>query len=680
MRMKYGLKAVLLICMVSQMAWAQTPVSINGKLKLVGLQLSSECGNPVQLKGMSTHGLQWFPQCIYNASNTRALDSLSLNWGADIIRLANYVEEGGYLTDTTRYKTMIDSLVDRIGRKGMYCLIDWHIVQHGTDSAGDPHRKMGDAKRFWDYMSKKHGGKKHVLYEICNEPSGNWVDWPRIKSYADTIIHVIRKNDPESIIIVGTPQWSGNPAAVVGNELPDSISYNVMYTYHFYATTHKGYIPQIKNIVTKIPIFVSEWGTTTSSGTGQIDFVDTDRFMDVFNGNNAAGVTVSWCNWSLADNTDSSSVLKSNSCASYKFSNTSKSGTKVRSMMNVPDKFAACSDAPIIFQDPRSSTVIEGDSTGFLVVARGTDLSYIWQKSGDGLQWDSIPNSDSSLYIVDSATVLDTLYYRVVVSNVWDTLWSNPAKLSVLVKGPFNGVPLPIPGIIQAEQYDIGKSGVAYLDKTVGNSGGAFRNDDVDVEPCADEGGGYDIGYIDNGEYLIYTVSVQDTGYYTFTFRVANNSKTANGRLLMSVNGQIIVPGTAITYTGGYQSWVDVIVPSVYLYEGVQKFRLSLGTGGFNINYIKVDNGYAVGISIQELASSMSLFPNPTNETLYLTSSKYEITGTPIEILNSIGMKVGEVMAQSKNVEMNVQGLPAGMYLLHFPLAGENVYLKWIKN
>lgn len=81
---------------------------MNGKLKVVGSQLTNECGNPLQLKGFSSHGLQWFSNCM----KTSAMDELVDNWGIDIFRLAMYVREEGYITDPSYWKTYIDTWVD----------------------------------------------------------------------------------------------------------------------------------------------------------------------------------------------------------------------------------------------------------------------------------------------------------------------------------------------------------------------------------------------------------------------------------------------------------------------------------------------------------------------------------------------------------------------------------------
>ena len=59
--------------------------------------------------------------------------------------------------------------------------------------------------------------------------------------------------------------------------------------------------------------------------------------------------------------------------------------------------------------------------------------------------------------------------------------------------------PIPVPGRIEAENYDTGGAGVSYYDDTAGNSGGVYRADDVDLEATSDAGGGFNVGWIASG-------------------------------------------------------------------------------------------------------------------------------------------------------------------------------------
>ena len=84
----------------------------------------------------------------------------------------------------------------------MYVIIDWHIL-HDLD----PNVYKEDAKDFFNEMSAKYADYDNVIYEICNEPNGG-TNWNSVKNYANEIIPVIRANDSDAIIIVGTPNWS----------------------------------------------------------------------------------------------------------------------------------------------------------------------------------------------------------------------------------------------------------------------------------------------------------------------------------------------------------------------------------------------------------------------------------------------------------------------------------------
>ena len=103
--------------------------------------------------------------------------------------------------------------------------------------------------------------------------------------------------------------------------------------------------------------------------------------------------------------------------------------------------------------------------------------------------------------------------------------------------------PLAIPGTIQAEDYNLGGEGVAYHDTTPGNSGGAYRQDDVDIETA---GGITNVGWIRNGEYLDLHRDRRAAGTYTMTARVA--SPNSGRTIAVSVDGApmatIAVPNT----------------------------------------------------------------------------------------------------------------------------------------
>jgi hypothetical protein len=165
-----------------------------------------------------------------------------------------------------------------------------------------------------------------------------------------------------------------------------------------------------------------------------------------------------------------------------------------------------------------------------------------------------------------------------------------------------------LPGRIEAENYDTGGESVAYFNTTVGNPGGVYRSDDVGIEPTSDTGGGYDVGWLNTGEWLEYTVNPPDpTAKYSISLRVA--APAAGGQLRVRLNGTVL--GTAqIPNTGGWQTWQTVTLPAVSLAGGIgsQALRLEVLTNGFSINWIGLNSTQSGGnIALYKAATASSL-------------------------------------------------------------------------
>ena len=269
-------------------------VSYNGNLKVDGTNIVNEHNEKIQLKGISSHGLQWYSNYITD-ENIKVLKD---DWNANVFRLAMYTDEGGYLSNRDIYNTLIEK-VDMIIKNDMYVIIDWHILHDNN-----PMNHKEEAKEFFDKVSKKYKDVPNVIYEICNEPNGG-VNWNNdIKPYADEIVKTIRNNSKDSIIIVGTGTWSQDILDPINNKINDS---NVMYALHFYAGTHKEWLrDRLKQALdNKLPVFVSEWGTPTADGNGGVDLDESKKWVNFMKDNN-----ISWTNWSLCDKNETSAILK----------------------------------------------------------------------------------------------------------------------------------------------------------------------------------------------------------------------------------------------------------------------------------------------------------------------------------------------------------------------------------
>jgi endoglucanase len=287
----------------------QTPLQQNGRLKVKGTQLVNENGKSVTLKGVSTHGINWYPQYV----NTSAFKTLRDQWGVQCIRLAMYTEEyNGYCSggNQTDLKKLVNNGVKYATDLGMYVIIDWHIL-----SDGNPKKNQKEAVDFFTEMSKKYKNQKNVIYEICNEPNGN-TSWSDIKSYAETVIKAIRANDKNAVILVGTPTWSQD--VDVASKDPIKGYSNLMYTFHFYAATHgETYRNKVETAIKNgLPVFVSEFGISESSGSGQINKTEANKWISFLKKNK-----ISYVCWNLSNKNETSALLKSTSKKTGGFTN-----------------------------------------------------------------------------------------------------------------------------------------------------------------------------------------------------------------------------------------------------------------------------------------------------------------------------------------------------------------------
>ncbi len=145
----------------------------------------------------------------------------------------------------------------------------------------------------------------------------------------------------------------------------------------------------------------------------------------------------------------------------------------------------------------------------------------------------------------------------------------------------------PIPGRIEAEDYKPGGEGVGYHDTTPGNSGGAYRNDNVDIEPTTDVGGGYDVGWIATGEWLAFDVNIAQAGLYDITARVAS-AVSGTKSLHITIDGQNVTGSMSFTTSSGWQSWTNVTKQGVNLPAGIHELRIYMDANSFNVNYINI--------------------------------------------------------------------------------------------
>lgn len=275
-------------------------VSTHGRINLVDTNLVDESGNIVQLRGMSSHGLLWYPEYTSYQSilSTR-------EYGANSFRIAMYSDDvnGGYIQQPDISLKLMYAAIENVLAADMYAIVDWHVLKEET-----PAKNTDEAIAFFEKIASHYGNEPGIIYEICNEPNGD-TTWNDIVAYANQVIPVIRTYAPDAIILVGTPNYSYSITDVIANPLPYD---NIMYSYHFYGGQYGNeYTNMIEDCRrNNIAIFVSEWGINQEQGS-EAAIQQGEEFVSYLNEEK-----ISWIAWALCNKDETFAAIKPD-CTKY---------------------------------------------------------------------------------------------------------------------------------------------------------------------------------------------------------------------------------------------------------------------------------------------------------------------------------------------------------------------------
>ena len=308
---------ILLICFLANgnKLFAQ-PVKKHGALSVIGTQLIDASGKLIVLRGMSNGWSSFHPQ-YYTAG---VVKELHRNWNSSVVRAAMGIEpESGYKKNSALHRKLVETVVDAAIAEDIYVIIDWH-----SHNINQP-----EAIEFFNYMAKKYGRYPHVIYEIFNEP--DYETWPEVKAYSETIINVIRKYDPDNIILVGSPRWDQDVHLPAADPIKGYT--NLMYTMHFYAGTHKQWLRDRTDSAIRagLPIFVSECAGMEATGDGPLDELEWKKFIDWMDVRK-----LSYLTWSVSDKNESCSVLEAGAPVNggWKDIHLKTSGKRIKEILN----------------------------------------------------------------------------------------------------------------------------------------------------------------------------------------------------------------------------------------------------------------------------------------------------------------------------------------------------------
>lgn len=216
-----------------------------------------------------------------------------------------------------------------------------------------------------------------------------------------------------------------------------------------------------------------------------------------------------------------------------------------------------------------------------------------------------------------------------------------------------------IPGIIFASDYDMGRLLSAYKDNdyentggsnTVSNAGGEYRNDGVDIETSSDfPTNGYDVGWINAGEWMKYTVNVTQAGTYDIDIRYASNQSGAQMALKMDGN---IINIISTPVTGGWQDWQTVTLHNVKLTAGSHQLTTQSIASGYNLNcfIFTLITADAVNDKQQKFVYNLAQnYPNPFNPSTIIKWQLAKNSLVTLKVYNILGNEVATLVNQFQN-------------------------------
>jgi endoglucanase len=316
-------KALLLLALISIGLFINhltaQPVKEHGQLSVKGTQLTDEHNQPVMLAGVSYGWHNWWPR-FYNKASVKWLRD---DWGCSVVRAAMGVgPQKSYLDMPEWSLEKIEAVVRGALENDIYVIIDWHSHELRTT----------EAKAFFSKMAEKYGHYPNIIYEIFNEPVKD--TWKDVKTYSVEVIKAIREKDPDNVILVGSPHWCQDLHLVADD--PITGLDNLMYTFHFYAATHKQSLRDRCDYALGkgIPLFDSESAGMEASGNGNIDYNEWNTWIEWMKGHK-----ISWITWSVADKNETCSMMlpSASSEGNWQPSDLKESGIKTRELMR---KFA----------------------------------------------------------------------------------------------------------------------------------------------------------------------------------------------------------------------------------------------------------------------------------------------------------------------------------------------------
>lgn len=667
---------------------AQSIVERRGALKVSGSKIVDQAGKPIQLTGMSFYWSQWATKFYTKAT----VDWLVSDWKCTVVRAAMAVDSSvtGYLKSPTPNLNAVNKVVEAAIANGIYVIIDWHeemAVNHTAQS-----------KTFFTMMAKKYGSYPNVIFEIYNEPHNADPDlnptWATIKPYAEEVISGIRQYST-NLVIVGTANYSQDVDEAALDPIDPAVFGDVAYTLHFYAGTHGAAFrtKATTAMAAGIPIFVTEWGTTTSDG-GQpkgtpaviapIATTATNAWFTYLNQNK-----ISTCNWSVSDKFEGASALVGGAPISGwdPAVDLTSSGNYVRNLT-----ISQCEKDPTVcpyLGNPPAAFSVPGSIPAASFTQAFGVLKESSTEASGGIQLTSVDSGDWASYTVN-ADVSDTFEVRARVSGTGagGTITIHSAGGDIAIPVQSSGTPDTWTWAYSTNRVVIPAGQSVIETRFTGRGQNLFKLHHIEFVKNASKvlaapgpipANAYSLPLTLTGlvsltdgqnPYLskmkttgtaTYTVNIPQSGTYSFSANVASGS---NGGLLTVriVGGPAKKNTIQIPSTGGWANW-QWITSAFDLTEGPNVINI-LATG---------DTSALFSLSDLRISEGVSVLPRSRAQGLGLVRSS---SGLLLSLGESKGFRTADLLSSDGRILSHTD--IAGLNEIRLPLQPSHLPL-WIR-
>ncbi len=470
--------------------------------------------------------------------------------------------------------------------RGMWVLLDLHNYGRRTVNGvntviGNPGLSIADAADVWVKLAEEFKDFGNIYaYGLMNEPYGMTQHTPWV-NIAQGMIDAIRTVDTHTPIMVGGESYSSAARWQTESDNLRSLvdpSDNLIFEAHVYfdndasGTYAKGY---------------DEEKTTPTTGINRLKpFVEWLQQYNLRGFIGEYGVPDNDERWlTVLDNT--LQYMKENHLNGTYWAAGSRWGTHKMSVhpnndgsdrpqMAVLEKYTYA-DAPSLkpeITSPYAASFNVANTVSYKVTATNNPASFTVSGLPEGLSFNSTTN-----------LITGTIPAGVHTLQLSATNAEGAGRTREVV---LRGVQLTLPGVIEAEDYNDGGNNVGYFDNTLGNAGNAttYRHDDVDLR-TTDISDNFAVTKTTAGEWLKYTVNVEQEGSYSVKLRYATTTTTASGVVSLKLNGEELSGEIPLSPSANKDSWKEVVFDIPAVTQGQHVLELLVVNEGFDVDKLE---------------------------------------------------------------------------------------------